>query len=286
MKKNKKGFTLSEIIVVIAILGVVASITTRTMVLNVQKSEMTTRLKIAYNLLTDITERSRIENNGIPQGNDPNGDSEFNKFIKPYLAISKDCGLKGKGCFAGVNGGFYTSQNEPITGTNSFYKVVLKNGMSLAFRACSNCYQSRNIFVVDINGPNRGYSKFGQDVFMFEWVDNTKFSPLSNWKWKEAAEWLHPETAEEDETVSCAYTPQAAPSVAPWVVYCVGRSSNGGWYSNYRNEKLLEHFCVDGDGTTMSVPRGSSCAAWIINNDWKIPKDYPLGQFNTRPDGF
>ena len=111
---NLKAFTLAELLSVVVILGVVAAIMIPTTIRNTQKRETLTRFKMAYSLLTDITERSRIENGGYPPSN-MNTTTIFNTYFRPYLSIAKDCGTTNQQgdnrCFAGQNGGWYNLDN-------------------------------------------------------------------------------------------------------------------------------------------------------------------------------
>ena len=133
---------------------------------------------MAYSILDNMTQLSYIEN-GYPPHNRYMTLETFDKYFKPYLNIQKDCGLRtsskvirGDNCFK--NNGFYDMDNTFNTGGNGgwgfnyYYTAVLKNGMSLAVYSGPQGFNDTSIlFIVDIDGPNKGLSKMGQDLFTF-----------------------------------------------------------------------------------------------------------------------
>ena len=265
-----KAFTIAEILSVLIILGVVAAITIPATIRHQRRQQTITRLRIAYNMLTELTERSRIENNYvIPPVS--GREQDWNRFVRPYLQIAHDCGngRRDPVCFAGPNGDWYKPDGSQYTyntngyGTDMFHKVILKNGMSLAFASCSPCMGLHNIFVVDIDGPSKGYSKMGQDVFVFEWARSG--GDQGGWN-------------------GCVYNRHfTQPELVPYVTSCK-HWQDGGFYSNTDPSGNCKGEW--GDWWNMWAGRRTMCAAWIIQNNWQFPDDYPWDLVNRSPANF
>ena len=325
-----RGFTLAEILSVVVILGVVASIMIPTTIKNVKKRETLTRLKMAYSLLTDVTERSRIEN-GFPFDvpyvcNDKNGKPKkdpcykspvnnaqlFNIYFRPYLQVTKDCGtgsfvavyekdedgneiwydqydsdgnlkLDNNGnvvkarkhiaytwrnpddyntnrCFAGPLGGIYDLNGKSYEWQTSYgdaYKVILKNGMSMAFRINSG-FGGITIYV-DVDGPTKGYSKLGQDTFMFTWANPTE---LGCWEG------------------GCIPHQTNVPKLIPGGLWWY---ANPVYYLRSRNYNDIMK-CREGQGSGNGFPNGGTCSVDIIKNNFDFPRNYPWNYANQVPN--
>ena len=161
----KKGFTLSEVLITLGVIGVVAALTLPTLIKNYQKHVTVNKLKTAYSIFSQAVIYS-IEENGDPSNWNVDKDTFLSIYINPYLKNPSEVkpyniyttrSLKdGKGIYTTLL--FHTIQ------TKTF---VLNNGMSYSFTLHPNWgnVPSYNIFV-DINGaaePNI----LGKDVFTF-----------------------------------------------------------------------------------------------------------------------
>lgn len=295
-----KAFTLAEVLSVVVILGVVASIMIPTTIRNVKRKETLTRFKMAYSLLTDVTERSRIEN-GFPSNVASNTDL-FNRYFRPYLQVTKDCGTgnfvavyekdedgndiwyepdadhKSKWrkhvsygwrnpddyntnrCFAGPLGGIYDLNGKSYEWQSSYgdaYKVILKNGMSMSFRRDAG-FGGITIYV-DIDGPTKGYSKLGQDTFMFTWASP---SELGCWEG------------------GCVPHQTNVPELIPGGLWWY---ANPVYYLRSRNYNDIRK-CREGQGSGNGFPNGGTCSVDIIRNNFEFPRDYPWNYANQVPN--
>lgn len=101
----KKAFTLSEVLITLAILGVVAAITVPTIVANSREVEKVSRLKKTNSTLNRLILRSNVDNG--PMSSWPIGaevgdvrEDYWNVYLKPYFSnirLCKDvyeCGYK------------------------------------------------------------------------------------------------------------------------------------------------------------------------------------------------
>ena len=271
MTKKIVAFTLSEVLITLSILGVIAAVTIPSIYANYEKRMTITRLKIAYSILDNMTRVSLAEN-GYPPLNVNLSNDIFDRYFGKYLNINKYCGipnspaeLKDIGCF---KQGTYKSSNSALENvqdangndkkTDMFYtldgkeqasggyspyswhKVILKNGMGLATWHAGSTTMHGYIFVVDIDGPNKGQSKLGQDLFEFMY-----YSPKTG--------------------KNCKYT-----TLVP------GLSSAGDINSNCEISKIkLKDKCKENGSSMGQSWNGMGCSGLIIQDGWKISNDYP-----------
>ena len=83
----KKGFTLSEVLITLGIIGIVAAITIPTLITNYQKKTTATRVKKAYSELLQAIKLSENDNDSMESwtvGNDVSIENT-EKYIEKYL---------------------------------------------------------------------------------------------------------------------------------------------------------------------------------------------------------
>ena len=162
---KKRAFTLSETLITIGIIGIVAAITIPVLVTNYQKQQTVTRLKQAYSILSNAYKAS-IEDNGDPGGwtymikpgeYGASSKAFFFNYFNDYLKISDYCGIKHTENRTGACAKIFTY------GDSSAYSVILLNGIAFTFR----CDGTTNAEIqIDINGP-QGPNRSGRDAFIY-----------------------------------------------------------------------------------------------------------------------
>ncbi len=166
MKKN--AFTLAEVLIVIAIIGIVATVTLPN--LNKSTSDAETVAKVKKTVATlqtayDMAKEKYGEDLSTWIADDTTAADQATRFgtrISQYLSVSKICGLStNQGCFSSSNVA-RISVNSSVTSmdkNSNYYKVILNDGTSLAITS------SRSVYF-DVDGPNKGYNTYGRDIFL------------------------------------------------------------------------------------------------------------------------
>ena len=167
----KKGFTLAEVLITLAIIGVVAAMTIPTLIVNYQKREFASRLSQTFSILSNAVKMAQVEYGDVASWGyqkyygttvDPNdGNSEYikeyaEKYFLPYLKVSKNYGevkLKdiGYSRYKSKDGKTYFSDGEEL------YTVELNNGTTLFFnyngvRRDDVAYRNDPVIYIDVNG--------------------------------------------------------------------------------------------------------------------------------------
>ncbi len=185
----KKGFTLAEVLITLAIIGVVAALTIPSVVRNYQKTQTVTKLKKTYSALANTTNLAIADHGPVTEwevGEDGTGQAAIdfaNTYMIPYLKVSKNCETKTTGDCA-----FYYSQlNDNIQrSSNSTYtRFYLNDGVFIAL-SIENGIRENGLnyrlvrMHIDINGQKKP-NKFGKDIFFFRYYifTGTQSSPYN-----------------------------------------------------------------------------------------------------------
>lgn len=177
---NNKGFTLTETLLALVIIGVIASLTMPVIKHKSDKQEEVARLKKAFSTMSHVTNMI-IDNEG--RANASNGGwatstKDIYTIYRQYIINAKDCGTKEKGCFSEK----YTlmnNQTAPTPGAGEKkYSFVMSDGTEISMSDSDsdfsyNCSLSASgskhvcqLIRVDVNGDKKP-NKVGRDIFSF-----------------------------------------------------------------------------------------------------------------------
>lgn len=191
---KKEAFTLAEVLITLAIIGVIASMTIPSLIGSTNNAEIVAKVKKYQSVFSQAVLKAEVDNNCI---GDLSACGAFSaagevptapwNFLKPYLNITKDCGT-ATGCFNpgvsykwlnyAISGTSYVSDNEPkfahaILADGSFiflYKspnANCANNASISTITTGPMYNSMcGSFDVDVNGA-KGPNQQGRDVFSY-----------------------------------------------------------------------------------------------------------------------
>ncbi|OGI01356.1 MAG: hypothetical protein A2Y25_02555 [Candidatus Melainabacteria bacterium GWF2_37_15] len=226
MLKKTKAFTLAEVLVTLAVIGVVAALTIPALIQNSQNAEAAAKVKKYSSVLNQVIKRYSLDNDcigdlavcGAFTGNlDQAGNQQVWDALKPYFKIAKDCDTNaGQGCF-------YTSYKY-LNGTTlpgsvddfNWAKARLADGISITLvdLGAGNCTSSKSAdptsplyeticgaVGIDINGlkpPNQ----IGRDYFHFKIVKNGTVYPSG--AFDDYARGCDPASGDTNEDVSGA----------------------------------------------------------------------------------
>lgn len=185
----RSAFTLSEVLITLGIIGVIASLTIPTLIQKKQDAETVTALKTAYSTLENAYQLA-VSRNGTPdywgltsstlQGGKNLYANMFQGIVSPAKICEGTTGCVYQDAYnrnyKKVNGDNGSADNFDNFGGNIYENVVLQNGTTIIMRTYSpNCTQNWGVnkmargcadIMVDTNGkkpPNQS----GTDFFHF-----------------------------------------------------------------------------------------------------------------------
>jgi prepilin-type N-terminal cleavage/methylation domain-containing protein len=184
-KDNKKAaFTLAEVLITLAIVGVVAAITIPTLVQKNKERVTVTKVKATYSKLSQALRFAIAENGEVNgwdfalEGNIVSANSFF-EYLRPYLKIAQDCGSNRTNiCSISTLYQLNDISLHSYPGSG-YYEFILNDGVKVWFRvnvstnsqaACTDGDDSTKnvcaLFWIDTDGANTK-NVLGKDVFVF-----------------------------------------------------------------------------------------------------------------------
>lgn len=249
MKKQFMAFTLAEVLITLAIIGIVAALTIPSLMANYQKTQYVAGLKKAY---AEITEALKLmaSDHGCPDNLKctnlfNNNSNALGNEVKKYFKLAKDCGStynandESTKCFSDTyrtkidgSGDIYNSGEE----FDGSYNFITADGFAISLTS-DNCDSSngsgpnRNMnnicgfITIDVNGA-KGPNNVGRDIFSYL-ITNGKGPALYPSGGSE-----NPDGGWADLSGTPQYCTEGSPdSLDGWE--CSGRIMEQGWQMKY-----------------------------------------------------
>ena len=242
----KKGFTLSEILITLGIIGVVSAITMPSVIQHFQKQKTVNSLKKMYSTLWQAAQNYQAKNNVYFTDFDTSLSAKdfMEEYFNPSLKIIKTCN-SAQDCW---NGGKIPKTINGTTNISVQYGVIFLDGSILGV----NNISSGIIFYFDVDGI-KGHNKSSRDIFNF-YLINTKTITTNNSGC----------VAQLENLKSGIYPGGMGNCYVP--------------FTNYQRNELLGntiHRACNKEAAYIVSVNGDACATVIMQDGWKISDDYP-----------
>ena len=187
---HKAAFTLAEVLITLAIIGVVAAMTIPSLVQKYQERETVTRVKKAYSVLNSaykmaLASEGEFNSWGFNGGNEFEADDEGNNVwigdsakntklfwdkMTKYLNVTEKCLSTQDNCYK--PDALYDMQgNKRNLDLANYSFFTLNDGMTLTagwiYENCNDKNDRCADFAVDINGIKNPPNSTGKDIFYF-----------------------------------------------------------------------------------------------------------------------
>ena len=165
-KNIKKAFTLSEVLITLVIIGIIAAITVPTIIANSNEKALKVALKKNHSVLEQALRRYYIDNGEYFSEETFSSLKIKNEFFSKYFNV----GCMGSQCK-------YTNDIEYKTydgrkaadgiryGTG--FDLMLDDGTFIYFGAGNTKYECIYLFI-DVNGPYKKPNRIGKDTFVYQ----------------------------------------------------------------------------------------------------------------------
>ena len=179
------AFTLAETLIVMGIIGVVAALTLPNLNSATGDKEKIAKVKKIYSNLEDAMGRAQAVYGPISEWTNITIGGDGKKVtlnplaverITEFMKLSKTCALvANQGCFNQSLNNANGTNFGIIDGAVGYYKFILADGSSVALNYSAKNNDFELNFYVDIDGPNKGSSTLGKDVFVFNVSTSTDY---------------------------------------------------------------------------------------------------------------
>ena len=217
----KRGFTLTEVLIALVIVGIVAAMTIPTFIQNHSEKQRIVKLKQIFSTLSEAY-MFAVLNNGSPMEwgivglNNAEGAENIYNVLSQNLKVIKNCGQDG-GCFYDGYYKILDGSNYNIIDKNflNVHKFVLSNGTPMYIQTRSaDCSEALDtiggvcaLIGVDLNGK-AGPNTWGEDLFSFQ-LTRTGILPRGT----------IPRTGSNSFEGNCLHKNGPNWSCAGWVIY-------------------------------------------------------------------
>lgn len=184
MSQQYTAFTLAEVLITLAVIGVIAAFTLSTLFNNIQNIQNRIAFKKMYSVIAQAVSNIAYNNGGSIENQFNNNDT-FKDLFTPQMSVIKTCNSGDSTCWTcngtRVSDFFLTNQNVAVPTGSWWYKdrpvIILKDGTFMNFASLSpSCKGSDSHTIdpysgtmcgsifVDVNGC-KSPNTWGKDIF-------------------------------------------------------------------------------------------------------------------------
>lgn len=181
----KKAFTMSEVLLTLGIIGVIASLTLPTIVQGVQKKELQARLKTAFSEVNQVSQQFYAEHE-VPFSEWASRKS-VNDYAREFMSYFN--GGRQVSTYTYADGNADTSAKMPyvirnmggirsstiICDDGGFWKDA--SGKLFFFNNPPNAGENGPVFCIDVNGMKKP-NTWGKDIFVFQFTQDGLVIPM------------------------------------------------------------------------------------------------------------
>ena len=174
------AFTLAEVLITLAIIGVVAAMTIPTLIQNQQNKTLQSQLKKSYSSISQALKLYQADTGSILT---PNSGYIIKKSLVQYFKVAKDCGFgyggDTKGCVRNnfnETGDSHSDTYNNLTNTIGIDMQYFDDGQFILTDGTLILIEDKRVpartyISADLNGLNNKPNQLGRDLFMFQ-IDN------------------------------------------------------------------------------------------------------------------
>jgi prepilin-type N-terminal cleavage/methylation domain-containing protein len=181
-----KAFTLSEVLITLGIIGIVAAITIPHLISDYKNRKFSAILKEDYSILQQIARIGKEEHLLPYEETRPDNKNSmedwFDRNIKNNMKLSRICYWTGTGCWAQHMEYLTGKKNSTAFCGNNTISFILNNGSSMCIEDLYKSWVFLSgsgltiVLYIDVNGENSP-NVYGKDIFVLA-VNDDEFVPV------------------------------------------------------------------------------------------------------------
>ena len=177
----KKGFSLSEVLITLGVIGAVSAITLPSVINNIQEKQFHSKFKKAYAAFSQAAQRIYAEDGEFTSYDYPmwaNYVCKLGNYMK-ITASGQNCGNKYKYVKWHKNGEWFDIKNNSPSIPNTDYYAT--NFTFITYDGTMYMLNCHNQVLVDVNGFKKP-NKVGKDIYYFHLKSSTNmpFYPINS----------------------------------------------------------------------------------------------------------
>ena len=220
--KKKSAFTLSEVLITLGIIGVVAAITIPGLMNNYKANKLRTQFLKTYSTVQQAFKFMQEDDVSLDPASYKRSEGKvFYETYKKYLNGVTDCGVYTKKAFPcyDYRKEIYKTLNGKAVFEKTFFddgQVVLQDGTLLAFEQPNS--DDKIWVLADINGINNPPNRLGYDLFVFEFLDGELRTMGEKGTSYNSPNYCDKDKDWKSNGMSCAFRAKSESDYFKWVV--------------------------------------------------------------------